>query len=176
MLTLSLSIDLNVFPPFLCFIIQFIRCKPHFFFITNLPKIKILFQIKKSVNKIQLTYISIKEWNFLVVRSASLNILIIVAMRWFPSKKSRKHLLDFAYNLLICFTNLLILITSLFTKCKELSPSKDWVVDVDTAVIVVVVTVLLVSHQTRVYQSFDTNWRHGSLKKAHTILSWWNRN
>ena len=56
MLTSPLSIDLNVFPPFLCFIVQFIWCKPHFFIITNLPKIKILFQIKKSVNKIQFAF------------------------------------------------------------------------------------------------------------------------
>ena len=87
MLTSPLSIDLNGFPPFLCFIVQFIICKPYSFFITNLPKIKILFQIKKPINKIQLTDISIKEWNFLVVRSMSLNILIIVVVRWFPSKK-----------------------------------------------------------------------------------------
>ena len=85
MLTSLLSIDLNVFPPFLCFIVQFIKCKPYS--ITNLPKIKILFQINKPINKIQLTHISLKEWNFLVVRSTSLNILIVVVVRWFPSKK-----------------------------------------------------------------------------------------
>ena len=49
MLTSSLSINFNVFPPLLCFIVQFISCKPHFFFITNLQKIKILFQIKKPI-------------------------------------------------------------------------------------------------------------------------------
>ena len=38
----------------------------------------------------------------------------------------------------------------LITKIKELSPSEDWVVDVVTAIIVVVVTVSSVSHQTRV--------------------------
>ena len=80
---------------------QFISRRPHFFFITNLSKIKILFQIKKSVNKIQLTHISTKELNFLVVRSTSLNILIIVVVRWFPSNKSSNFLLDFSYNLLI---------------------------------------------------------------------------
>ena len=85
MLTSPLSIDLNVFPSFLCFIAQFIKCNPYS--ITNLPKIKILFQIKKPINKIQLTHISLKEWNFLVVRNTSLNILIIVVVRWFPSKK-----------------------------------------------------------------------------------------
>ena len=42
-------------------------------------------------------------------------------------------------------------------KIKELSPSEDWVVDVVIAVIVVVVTVSLVSHQTRVSQGSDTN-------------------
>ena len=41
------------------------------------------------------------------------------------------------------------------TKIKELNPSEDWVVDVITAVIVVLVTVLLVSHQTRVSQGSD---------------------
>ena len=121
MLTLSLSIDLNVFLPFLYLIVQFIKYKPHFFFITNLPKIKIPFQIKKPINKIQLAYISIKEWNFLVVRSVSLNILIIVAMRWFPSKKSSNLLLDLAYILLTLLKKLLILITSLFMKLKELN-------------------------------------------------------
>ena len=39
-------------------------------------------------------------------------------------------------------------------KIKELRPSEDWVVNV---VIVVVVIVPPVSHQTRVYQGFDTN-------------------
>ena len=140
MLTSPLSIDLNLFPPFLCFIVQFIRCKSHLFFITNLPKIKILFQIKKPVNKIYLTHISVKEWNFLVVRSASLNISNIL-------------LLDFAYSFLTLFTKLVIFIT----KIKELSPSEDWVVDVVIAVIVMVVTVSLVSHQTRVSQGSDTN-------------------
>ena len=66
------------------------------------------------------------------------------------SKKSSNHLLDFAYNLLTHFTKLLILVTSLFMKLEELTPSEDWVVDVITAVIVVVVTVSLVSHKTRV--------------------------
>ena len=42
-------------------------------------------------------------------------------------------------------------------KIKELSPSEDWVVDVVTTVIVVVVTVSPVSHQTRVSQGSDTN-------------------
>ena len=101
MFTSSLSTDLNVFPLFFYFIIQFIRCKPYSFFITNLSKIKIFFQIKKSVNKIQLTHISIIEWNFFVIKSASLNILIIVVVRWFPSNKSSNFLLDFTYNLLI---------------------------------------------------------------------------
>ena len=87
MLTLPLFINLNVFPPFLSFIVLFIRCKPYSFFITNLPKIKILFKIKKPMNKIQLTHISVKEWNFLVVRSASLNILDIVVVRWFPRRR-----------------------------------------------------------------------------------------
>ena len=121
-------------------------------------KIKILFQIKKPVNKIQLTHIFVKEWTFLVVRSVSLNILIIVVVRWFPNKKSSNHMLDFTHNLLTLFTKLLILITSLFTKLKELSPSEDWVIDIVTAIIVVVVTVSLVSHQTKVCQDFDTNW------------------
>ena len=62
-------------------------------------------------------------------------------------------MLDFAYNFLTLFTKLVILIT----KIKELNPSKDWVVDVVTAVIVVVVTVSPVSHQTRVSQGSDTN-------------------
>ena len=66
-------------------------------------------------------------------------------------------MLDFTYNLLTLFTKLLILITSLFTKLKELSPSEDWVIDIVTAIIVVVVTVSLVSHQTKVCQDFDTN-------------------
>ena len=43
------------------------------------------------------------------------------------------------------------------TKIKEFSPSEDWVVDDVTAVIVVVVTVSPVSHQTRVSQNSDTN-------------------
>ena len=154
MLTSSLSIDLNVFLTFLCFIIQFIRCKLHFFFITNLPKIKILFQIKKSVNKTQLTHISVKEWNFLVVWSASLNILIVVVVRWFSIKKSTNHLLDFAYNLLTLFTKLLIFIT----KIKEFSLSEDYVVDIVAVIVVVVVTVSPVSHQTRVCQGSDINW------------------
>ena len=105
MLTLLLFINLNVFPPFLSFIVQFIRCKTYSFFIKNLPKIKILFKIKKPMNKIQLTHFSIKEWNFLVVRSASLNILNIVVVRWFPSKKSSNLLPDFTYNLLNFFKN-----------------------------------------------------------------------
>ena len=162
MFTSSLSIYLNVFPPFLCFIIQFIRCKPHLFFITNLPKIKILFQIKKLVNKIHLTHIFVKEWNFLVVRSASLNISNIVVARWFPSKKSSNILLDFAYSFLTLFTKLVILIT----KIKELSLSEDWVADVVTAVIVMVVTVSPVSHQIRVSQGSDTNWCRRSLKRS----------
>ena len=57
------------------------------------------------------------------------------------------------------------------TKIKELSPSEDWVVDVITADIVVVVTISSVSHQTKVSLSSDTNCR-GSLKKVHTMLSW----
>jgi len=52
----------------------------------------------------------------------------------------------------------LILITSLFTKLEELSPSEDCVVNVVAIVIVVVVTVSLVSHQTKVCQDSDTNW------------------
>ena len=60
---------------------------------------------------------------------------------------------DFAYNFLTLFTKLVILIT----KIKELSPSEDWVVDVVTAVIVMVVTVSPVSHQTKVSQGSDTN-------------------
>ena len=43
------------------------------------------------------------------------------------------------------------------TKIKELSPSEDWVVDVVIAVIVVVVTVSPISHQTRVSQGSNTN-------------------
>ena len=62
-------------------------------------------------------------------------------------------MLDFAYNFLTLFTKLVILIT----KIKELGPSEDWVVDVITAVIVVVVIVSPVSHQTRVSQGSDTN-------------------
>ena len=57
------------------------------------------------------------------------------------------------------------------TKIKELKPSEDWVVDVITAIIVVVVTVSPVSHQTRVSLSSDTNLCRGSLKKAQTMLS-----
>ena len=133
-----------VFGLSICFIIQFIRCKPHFFFITNLPKIKILFQIKKPVNKIQLTHIYIKEWNFLVVRNASLNVLIIVVVRRFPSKKSSNHLLDFSYNLL-----------TLFTKLVELSLSENCVFNFVVAVVVVIVS--RISHQTRVCQGPDTN-------------------
>ena len=56
-------------------------------------------------------------------------------------------------------------------KIKELNHNKDWVVDVITAVIVVVVTISPISHHTRVCQGSDTNWSHKSLKKAHTILS-----
>ena len=45
-----------------------------------------------------------------------------------------------------CITKLLIFIM----KIKELNPNKDWLVDIVTAVIVVVVTISLVSHHTRV--------------------------
>ena len=62
-------------------------------------------------------------------------------------------MLDFAYNFLTLFTKLVILIM----KIKELGPSEDWAVDVITAVIVVVVIVSPVSHQTRVSQGSDTN-------------------
>ena len=124
--------------------VQFISCKPHFFFITNLLKIKILFQIKKPVNKIQLIHIFVTEWNFLVVRSASLNILIIVIARWFPSKKSSNLLLDFSYNL-----------PTLFMKLVELSPSVNCVFNI--VIVVVVVTITSVSHKTSVIQGFDTN-------------------
>ena len=103
-------------------------------------------------------YISIKEWNFLIVRSASFNILIIVVVKWFPSKKSSDLLLNFTYNLLTLFKKLLILITSLFTKLEKLNPSEDCVVNVVAIVIVVVVTVSPVSHQTKVCQDSDTNW------------------
>ena len=79
-------------------------------------------------------------------------------------KKGSKRFLNLVYILLGWITKLLIFIM----KIKELSPSEDWVVNV---VIVVVVIVPPVSHQTRVYQGFDTNWCRGSLKKAHTMLS-----
>ena len=42
-------------------------------------------------------------------------------------------------------------------KLEELSPSEDYVVDVVIAIIVVVVTVSLISYQTRVCQGSDTN-------------------
>ena len=42
-------------------------------------------------------------------------------------------------------------------KIKELNPSGDWVIDVITTVNVVVVIVLLVSHQIRVSQGSNTN-------------------
>ena len=144
MFSSSLSIDLNIFPPFFYFIVQFIKCKLHFFFITNLPKIKILFQIKKSINKIQLTHISIKEWNILVVRNTSLNILITVVVRWFPSKNSSNLLLDFTYNLL-----------TLFPKLVELNPSVNCVFNI--IVVVVVSNVMLVNHHTKVSQDSNIN-------------------
>ena len=122
--------------------------------------------IHKEITGIQLTHISIKEWNFLVVRSVSLNILIIVVVRWFPSKMSSFHLLDFTYNLLTFFTKLLIFIMSLYTKLKELSPSEDYVVDVVAAIVVMVVTVSPISYQTRVCQGSNTNWCCGSKKKS----------
>ena len=50
-----------------------------------------------------------------------------------------------------------MLLLSLFTKHVELSPSEDWAFDVVTIIIVVVVTVSLVGHRTRVCQDFDTN-------------------
>ena len=159
MLTLSFSIDLNDFPQFLCFIIQFIRCQPHFFFIKNLPKIIIPFQIKKPVDKNQLTHISIKEWNFLIVRSVSLNILIIVVVRWFPSKKSSNLLLNFAYNLL-----------TLFMKLVELNPSVNCIFNF--VVVVVVVTVAPTSHQTRVCQGSNTNVVE-ALRKHTRYSLWW---
>ena len=66
-------------------------------------------------------------------------------------------MLDVAYNLLTLLMKLLILIMSLFTKLEELSPREDCVVDIVATVIVVVVIVSSVSHQTRVFQDFDTN-------------------
>ena len=62
-------------------------------------------------------------------------------------------MLDFTYNFLTLFTKLVIFTT----KIKELSPSEDWAVDVVTAIIVVVVIVSPVSHQTKVSQGSDTN-------------------
>ena len=86
MLTSTLSINLNVLPQFLYFIVQHIKCTLYSFFITNLPKIKTFFQIKKPINKFQLAHHPIKEWNILVFRSVFLSILIGVAMGLFPAR------------------------------------------------------------------------------------------
>ena len=68
-------------------------------------------------------------------------------------KQGSKRFLNSVQILLGWITKLLIFIK----KIKELSPSKDWVVNVIITVIVVVVIVSPVSHQTRVCQSSDTN-------------------
>jgi len=114
----------------------------------KLPKIKILLQIKKLVNKIQLTHISIKEWNFLIVRSVSLYILIIIVVIWFPSNKSCNPLPDFTHTFL-----------SVFTKMVGLSPSENYVFNF--IFVVMVVTMSSIRHRTRV----------SDVMKAHTILS-----
>ena len=140
MLTSTLFINLYVYPPFFYFTIQFIKCKWYFFFFKNIPKIKILFQIKKLVNKIQLTCLSIKECNFLVFMSASISILISVVVRWFSSKKSSNCLLNFAYILLSLFMKLL----NLLMKLVEHNPSEDHVFNF--VVVIVVVTFSPISH------------------------------
>ena len=137
-----------------------IRCKPYFFFFTNLPKIKMLFQIKNPINKIQLTHISIKEWNFLVARSVSLNILIIVVVIWFPSKKSSNSLPDFAHSLL-----------SLLTKLVERSSSENCVFNF--VVFVVVVIVSIVSVQTRVSQGLISIDVAETWRKHIQYSLWW---
>ena len=43
----------------------------------------------------------------------------------------------------------------LITKIKELNPSKDCVFNIVAAIVVVVVTISLVSHQTKVCQGSD---------------------
>ena len=77
------------------------------------------------------------------------------------SIKQGKECLPNPTQFLFCqFTKLLIVVTkllSLFTKLVKLSPNEDWVVDVITAVIVLVVTVSPVSHQTRVCQGSNIN-------------------
>ena len=78
--------------------------------------------------------------------------LFIIVIR-VSVKQGGKRFLNLVQSLLGCIMKLLIFIM----KIKEFSPSEDWVVDVITAVIVVVVTISLVSHQTRVSQGSDTN-------------------
>jgi len=80
-----------------------------------------------------------------------MSLFVIMIRVW--GKKGCECFLNPTQFLLGLFTKLLIIfmkLLSLFTKLVELNPSKDWVVDVIIAVIVVVVTVSPVSHQTRV--------------------------
>ena len=82
--------------------------------------------------------------------------LFIITIR-VSGKKGSEWILNPTQFLLGLFAKLLIVFlkfVSLFMKLVELSPSEGWVVNI---VIVAVVTVSPVSHQTKVCQGSDTN-------------------
>ncbi|KAL0005765.1 hypothetical protein SO802_013326 [Lithocarpus litseifolius] len=93
-------------------------------------------------------------WTMMGRATRSVIMSLFVIMIRVSGKKGSKCFPNPTQFLLVPFPELLIVfmkLLSLFTKLVELSPSEYWVFDVVTAVIVVVVTVSLVSHQTRRY-------------------------
>ena len=98
-------------------------------------------------------------WTTIGRATCSIITSLFVIMIKVLGKKGSKCFTNPMQFLLCFFKKPLTIITkffSLITKLVELSPSEDWVVNF-IVVVVVVVTVLSVSHQTRVSQGSDTN-------------------